>query len=83
VAKQHARSTQGARGQCTKATFFPIGLHATCRKFSNGLQPDTIGSHTWCHQDLMKTSGTLTSGKRMPWDGDAKAELEKGISAVQ
>jgi peptidoglycan/xylan/chitin deacetylase (PgdA/CDA1 family) len=60
--------------QCTKALFFPIGLHA-------GWHPEilkevakaghTIGSHTWSHKDLTK----LTSE-------DAKAEIEKGIAAV-
>jgi peptidoglycan/xylan/chitin deacetylase (PgdA/CDA1 family) len=60
--------------QCTKALFFPIGLHA-------GWHPEllkevakaghTIGSHTWSHKDLTK----LTTE-------DAKAEIEKGIAAV-
>jgi len=46
---------------CTKAIFFPIGLHAT-------YEPDllkqvaaaghTVGSHTWCHQNLSKTKGS-------------------------
>jgi len=45
---------------CTKAIFFPIGLHAT-------YEPDilkqvaaaghAVGSHTFCHQDLSKTKG--------------------------
>ena len=73
--------------QCVKATFFPIGLHATYHPEilkQVAAAGHTIGSHTWCHQDLLKTSGTcLASGKRVPWDGDTKAELEKGVSAVQ
>jgi peptidoglycan/xylan/chitin deacetylase (PgdA/CDA1 family) len=63
---------------CTKATFFEIGEHATWR-------PDlarelaaagmTIGSHTWSHKDLAKN----------PYDKDieqAKQEIEMGVSAV-
>jgi len=61
---------------CTRAMFFPIGKHA-------GWHPEilkqvaaaghTIGSHTWSHKDL--------SNKKLTPD-DAKAEIEKGISAV-
>jgi peptidoglycan/xylan/chitin deacetylase (PgdA/CDA1 family) len=61
---------------CTKALFFPIGKHA-------GWHPEilkqvaadghTIGSHTWSHKNL--------SSKKLTPD-DAKAEIEKGISAV-
>jgi peptidoglycan/xylan/chitin deacetylase (PgdA/CDA1 family) len=60
--------------QCTRALFFPIGMHA-------GWHPEilkevaaagmTIGSHTWSHKDLTKLSTE-----------DAKAEIEKGIAAV-
>jgi peptidoglycan/xylan/chitin deacetylase (PgdA/CDA1 family) len=63
---------------CTKATFFEIGEHATWR-------PDlakelaaagmTIGSHTWSHKDLAKE----------PYAKDieqAKQEIEMGVSAV-
>jgi peptidoglycan/xylan/chitin deacetylase (PgdA/CDA1 family) len=60
--------------QCTKALFFPIGMHA-------GWHPEilkevaaaghTIGSHTWSHKDLSKLT-----------PDDAKAEIEKGIAAV-
>lgn len=61
---------------CTKATFFIVGKHAT-------YHPDilkqvheaghTVGSHTWSHANLNRK--TLTPEQ-------AKAEIEKGISAV-
>jgi peptidoglycan/xylan/chitin deacetylase (PgdA/CDA1 family) len=60
--------------QCVKATFFPIGKHATWHPeilkqvVAAG---HTIGSHTWSHADLA----------RKP-QADAKAEIEKGISGV-
>src|SRR5215510_14128554 len=44
---------------CTKATFFPIGKHAT---WEPGILKQvaaaghTIGTHTWSHQDLSKKS---------------------------
>ena len=71
---------------CTKAIFFPIGLHAT-------YEPDllkqvaaaghTVGSHTWCHQNLSKTKGTcLINGRRQAVEYTFKDEIEKGISAV-
>jgi peptidoglycan/xylan/chitin deacetylase (PgdA/CDA1 family) len=64
---------------CTKATFFPIGKHATyypeiLRQLAEA--GHTIGNHTWGHKDLSKK----------PYDTDleaAKAEIEMGISAVQ
>jgi peptidoglycan/xylan/chitin deacetylase (PgdA/CDA1 family) len=65
--------------QCLRATFFPIGKHAT-------YHPEilkqvvaaghTIGSHTWSHADLqavMKKSG----------QDAAIEEIEKGASAVR
>jgi peptidoglycan/xylan/chitin deacetylase (PgdA/CDA1 family) len=63
---------------CTKATFFPIGLHSTY--YPEILKQvaeagHTVGSHTWSHKDL----------SRKPFDTDlekAKEEIEKGISAV-
>jgi peptidoglycan/xylan/chitin deacetylase (PgdA/CDA1 family) len=63
--------------QCTKATFFPIGKHATY--FPEILRQvaaagHTIGSHTWSHQDLSRKGMTIEQ---------AKEEIEKGISAVQ
>ena len=65
--------------QCAKATFFPIGKHATY--YPEILKQvaaagHTIGSHTWGHKNL--------GGK--PYDKDleaAKEEIEKGISAVR
>ena len=71
---------------CTKAVFFPIGLHAT-------YEPDllkqvaaaghTVGSHTWCHQNLSRTRGScLINGKRQVVEYNFKDEIEKGISAV-
>jgi peptidoglycan/xylan/chitin deacetylase (PgdA/CDA1 family) len=72
---------------CTKAIFFPIGLHAT---YEPGLLKQVaaaghaIGSHTWCHQDLSKTKGKcLIKGKLEVVDYDPKDEIEKGISAVR
>src|SRR5262249_37000112 len=53
---------------CTKAIFFPIGLHAT---YEPGLLKQVaaaghaIGSHTWCHQDLSKTSGKCRANGRL------------------
>jgi peptidoglycan/xylan/chitin deacetylase (PgdA/CDA1 family) len=60
--------------QCVRATFFPIGKHATY--YPEILKQvaaagHTIGNHTWSHQDLSKKSFE-----------EAKDEIEKGISAV-
>jgi len=61
--------------ECVKATFFPIGKHAT---WAPQILKDvaaaghSIGSHTWSHKNLEK----------MPFD-QAKEEVEKGLSAVQ
>ena len=71
---------------CTKAIFFPIGLHAT-------YEPDlvrqmaaaghAVGSHTWCHQNLAKTKGRcLINGRTQTVEYNFKDEIEKGISAV-
>ncbi len=61
--------------QCTRATFFPIGLHATY--YPEILKQvaeagHTIGSHTMSHKDLSKKSAE-----------DAKTEIETGMSAVR
>jgi peptidoglycan/xylan/chitin deacetylase (PgdA/CDA1 family) len=60
--------------QCVRATFFPIGKHATY--YPEILRQvvaagHTVGSHTWSHQDLSRKSVD-----------EAKAEIEKGVSAV-
>jgi peptidoglycan-N-acetylglucosamine deacetylase len=61
--------------QCVRATFFPIGKHATYypeilrEVYAAG---HTIGSHTWSHQDL---------SKKTPEEG--KQEIEMGVSAVK
>jgi peptidoglycan/xylan/chitin deacetylase (PgdA/CDA1 family) len=72
---------------CTKAIFFPIGLHAT---YEPGILKQVaaaghaIGSHTWCHQDLSKTKGKCNvNGKTEAVEYDPKDEIEKGISAVR
>jgi peptidoglycan/xylan/chitin deacetylase (PgdA/CDA1 family) len=63
---------------CTKATFFEIGEHATWRPDLSKQLADagmTIGSHTWSHKDLAKK----------PYATDieqAKQEVEMGVSAV-
>ncbi len=63
--------------ECTKAVFFPIGLHST-------YHPDilkqvaaaghTVGAHTWSHADLHSKKMTEQAGKD---------EIEKGFSAVK
>ena len=61
--------------ECVLATFFAIGKHATyypeiLRSVAEA--GHSVGSHTWSHQDLSKKSAE-----------EAKAEIEKAISAVQ
>lgn len=60
--------------QCVKATFFPVGKHATWHPEILKQVAEaghTIGNHTWSHRDLTK------------WKlDDAKADIEKGASAV-
>src|SRR6266511_264836 len=72
---------------CTKAIFFPIGLHAT---YEPGILKQVaapghaIGSHTWCHQDLSKTKGRCNvNGKVQTVEYNPKDEIEMGISAVR
>lgn len=60
---------------CIKATFFPIGKHATY--YPQILKEvaaagHSIGSHTWAHKNL----------ERKPFE-EAKQEIEMGIAAVQ
>src|SRR5262245_21175435 len=75
------------QAHCTKAIFFPIGLHAT---YEPGILKQVaagghaIGSHTWCHQDLSKTKGKCqVAGKTQQVEYDPKDEIEKGFSAVR
>ncbi len=62
--------------QCVKATFFPIGKHATyypeiLREVADA--GHTIGNHTWSHpRDISKLS-----------TDEAVIDIEKGISAVR
>ena len=61
--------------QCIKATFFPIGKHATyypeiLRQVAAA--GHTVGSHTWSHADLSRKKPE-----------EALEEIEKGISAVR
>lgn len=62
--------------ECVKAVFFSIGKHATyypeiLRQVAAA--GHTIGSHTWSHANLMRAKSPE----------DAKAEIEKAISAVK
>jgi peptidoglycan/xylan/chitin deacetylase (PgdA/CDA1 family) len=61
---------------CIKATFFPVGKHATyypeiLKQVAEG--GHTIGSHTWSHQNL---------GRKNMTKEQAVEEIEKGVSAV-
>jgi peptidoglycan/xylan/chitin deacetylase (PgdA/CDA1 family) len=79
---------QALAEECVKAIFFSIGYNAM-------IYPDilkkvaaaghTVGSHTWTHQDLSKTRGSMPvgNGKREVRDYDPKEEIEKGMSAVK
>jgi peptidoglycan/xylan/chitin deacetylase (PgdA/CDA1 family) len=61
--------------ECVKATFFPIGKHATYYPEilkQVAAQGHSIGNHTWSHVDLSKKSVQ-----------EAKDEIEKGVSAVR
>jgi peptidoglycan/xylan/chitin deacetylase (PgdA/CDA1 family) len=66
------------KDNCTKATFFEIGKHATWRPDLSGdvaAAGMTVGNHTWSHKDLA----------RNPYAKDielAKEEIEMGVSAV-
>jgi peptidoglycan/xylan/chitin deacetylase (PgdA/CDA1 family) len=61
--------------ECVRATFFPIGKHATYYpEILKAIHEagHTIGSHTWSHKNLESIKDIA----------EAKAEIEKGISAV-
>ncbi|HEX4410103.1 MAG TPA: polysaccharide deacetylase family protein [Xanthobacteraceae bacterium] len=63
---------------CTKATFFEIGEHATWRPDISRQVAEagmTIGTHTWSHKDLAKNPYAKDIEK-------AKDEVEMGVSAV-
>ena len=71
------RVLEALANHCTKALFFPIGKHASyypeiLRKVAEA--GHSIGSHTWSHFDLSKKGMSVE---------DAKAEIEKGVSAVK
>jgi peptidoglycan/xylan/chitin deacetylase (PgdA/CDA1 family) len=74
--------------ECVKAIFFSIGRNAV--DYPDILKQvamagHTIGSHTWTHQTLNKTRGSMNvgGGKREVRDYDPKEEIEKGMSAVR
>ena len=71
---------------CTRAIFFPIGLHATYEPMllkQVAAAGHAVGSHTWSHQMLDKTKGRFkVNGKTEMREFDPKDEIEKGISAV-
>jgi peptidoglycan/xylan/chitin deacetylase (PgdA/CDA1 family) len=63
--------------ECTKAVFFPIGLHTTYHPEilkQVAAAGHTIGAHTWSHADL--------HSKKMS-EQQGKDEIEKGFSAVK
>src|SRR6476661_10210377 len=63
--------------ECTKAVFFPIGLHTTYHPEilkQVAAAGHTIGSHTWSHAHL--------DSKKMT-EQQARDEIEKGFSAVK
>jgi len=63
--------------ECTKAVFFPIGLHTTYHPEilkQVAAAGHTIGSHTWSHADLHSKKMSEQAGKD---------EIEKGFSAVK
>jgi peptidoglycan/xylan/chitin deacetylase (PgdA/CDA1 family) len=62
--------------ECVKATFFPIGKHATYHPEilkHVAEQGHTIGAHTWSHANL----------NRFKNEQNAKDEIEKGFAAVK
>jgi peptidoglycan/xylan/chitin deacetylase (PgdA/CDA1 family) len=79
---------QALEEECVKAIFFAIGRNALdypaiLKKVAAG--GHTIGSHTFTHQDLTKTRGSMNvgGGKREVRDYEPKDEIEKGISAIK
>ena len=79
---------QALAEECVKAIFFSIGYNAiTYPEILKQVAAagHTVGSHTWTHQDLSKTRGSMPigNGKREVRDYDPKDEIEKGMSAVK
>lgn len=63
--------------ECTKATFFPIGLHSTYHPEilkQVAAAGHTVGSHTWSHAHL--------DSKKLS-EQQVKEEIEKGFSAIK
>jgi peptidoglycan/xylan/chitin deacetylase (PgdA/CDA1 family) len=63
--------------ECTKAVFFPIGLHTTYHPEilrQVAAAGHTIGAHTWSHAHL--------DSKKLN-EAQAREEIEKGFSAVK
>ena len=63
--------------ECTRAVFFPIGLHTTYHPEilrQVAAAGHTIGAHTWSHAHL--------DSKKMT-EAQAREEIEKGFSAVK
>jgi peptidoglycan/xylan/chitin deacetylase (PgdA/CDA1 family) len=63
--------------ECTKATFFPIGKHATYHPEilkQVAAAGHTVGAHTWSHANL--------NSKKIN-EQQAKDEIEQGFSAVR
>jgi peptidoglycan/xylan/chitin deacetylase (PgdA/CDA1 family) len=61
--------------QCTKATFFYVGLMALAHPeilAQVDAAGQTVGAHTWSHANLRRLAGPL-----------AQAEIERGVSMLQ
>jgi peptidoglycan/xylan/chitin deacetylase (PgdA/CDA1 family) len=79
---------QALAEECVKAIFFSIGFNAiTYPEILKQVVAagHSVGSHTWTHQDLSKTRGSMPigNGKREVRDYEPKDEIEKGMSAVK
>ena len=79
---------QALAEECVKAIFFSVGFNAM--SYPEILKQvaaagHSIGSHTWTHQDLSRTRGSMPigNGKREVRDYDPKEEIEKGMSAIR
>jgi len=79
---------QALAEECVKAIFFSVGFNAMSYPGilkQVAAEGHSIGSHTWTHQDLSKTRGSMPigNGKREVRDYDPKEEIEKGMSAIR